>query len=300
MPISELFSKWKTYYEKKGTNYFLLNNKISLSYNNIGIYHSFFLYGKTNKDSAYLLYVLNSKNNINKGDYNVDIYLKGYETKGVFLFKDLKNFAIRFNIFKVINHQNGYLKGNVTAYDNNKYDFQGYSDYYFSKNYLYHWWGYKKSYGYGASFDLYLKKKINSLKINLNIEDIGRMYINNSPHTKVYINSSNKTKKNGYVTYNPIISGKETYEKLTMNSVIKYTISLNYKHSIFAFKKIKNIKMPYIGVTDKNYKFLYNFKFKTIGINYKYKNLYLAYFANKLNPNKASSLGFNINFLYNF
>ena len=300
MQITELFSKWKTYYEKKGTNYFLLNNQISLSYDNIGIYHSLFLYVKTNKDSAYLLYVLNSKNDIKKGKYNVDIYLKGYETKGIFLFKQLKNLGIRFNIFKVVNHQDGFLKGYVIAYNHNKYDFQGYANYYFSKNYLYHWWAYKKPYGYGASFDLYLKKKINDIKFNLKIEDIGRMYIKNSPHSIVYINSSNKTKKNGYITYNPIISGKETYEKFIMNTVIKYTISLNYKYYLFAFRKIKNINMPYVGITNKNYKFLYNFKFKTIGIDYKYKNLYLSYFANRLNPNKSSSLGFDINFLYNF
>ncbi|QCT93679.1 hypothetical protein FE773_00280 [Caminibacter mediatlanticus TB-2] len=300
MPISELFNKWKTFYSKSGNNYLYLNNEISLSYNKFGIFKSLFLFGKSNKDSVYLLYVLNSKSELQKGNYNIDIELKGYEREGVFFKYKFSNFKFRINFFKVLNHQNGFLQGSVIATENNKYTFNGFTDYYFSKNYLYHLWDYKKSYGYGYGIDFNYKYAFQNGYIKFNINDIGKMYIYNSPHSIVYINSSNKTEKNGYITYNPIISGKETYENIVLNSITKYQIEANYKKIIIGSKKINDLIIPYIGYKEKMFTFKYDFRFKSFGLKYKKRNFLFSCYTNNIILNKASSLGFNFSYYHSF
>jgi hypothetical protein len=313
MPSYDLLHNWDTFYSKDGTNYAYMNSRLDFGgyYNDyyIGVSKRADFYIKTNKDTANFIYDLISENNLTPNYvYDIDLYLKAYMLNSFMIGK--KFVSDRFSVFlggeliSVQEYQDGYMNGKVISLSNNDYYYNAYADYYFSKNYLYKGWNYEKpSNGYGRSFYLSLKYNINNLsKIELNINDLfGKLFIKNSPHSIVYLNSSNKKyDSNGYIVYDPLISGKEEYVNYTLKMITKYNAECDYKRYFIGCDKYDKLVLPYLGVKYNKFKFIYGTKFKNYTFKYKSKNYSVGLNTNKFNLKKASSLGFYFSLIYNF
>ena len=313
MPSYEVLHNWNTFYAKNGTNYAYMNSRIDIG----GYYGDYYLgyskrldfYIKTNKDTANFIYDLISGNDlIPNYVYDIDLHLKAYLLDSVVVGKKFENEKLSIfiggEIMSVKEYQDGELSGEVVSLANKDYYYHANADYYFTKNYLYDGWDYDKpSRGHGRSFDISLKYKINDYsKVLMNINDLlGKLYIKNSPHSIVHINSSNKKyDSKGHIVYKPLISGKEEYVNYTIKMITKYNAEYDYKRYFIGCDKYNELFLPYFGLKYKKFKITYGTKFKNLTINYKNRYLLLGLNTNKLKLKKANSLGFYIGLNYDF
>ncbi|WP_168175681.1 hypothetical protein [Nautilia sp. PV-1] len=275
----------------------------------IGISKRLDFYIKTNRDTAEFIYDLISGNNLTPDYvYDIDLYLKAYMLSSFIVGKKFINEKLSIfvggELISVQEYQDGSVTGKVISLSNNDYYYNAKADYYFSKNYLYSGWNYEKpSNGYGKSFYLSLKYNINNIsKILLNINDLfGRLFIKNSPHSIVYLNSSNKKyDSSGHIVYDPLISGKEEYVNYTLKMVTKYNIEYEYKKYFIGCDKYDKLVLPYIGLKYYKFKFTYGSRFKNFTVNFKNRYFSIGLNTNKLNLKKASSFGVFVGLNYNF
>lgn len=144
--------------------------------------------------------------------------------------------------------QHGSLNGSAMVVDSNDYDFSFYSDLVYRKDPLYDRETEKLS-GKGYSFDLSLLFRVNEYwDITIDLFDLaGELKFNNATFTTADATSDIKNfDENGFVIFDPVISGIEGNKSFTYKFNRQYHLAIDYKlldkHSIvFKHHHYKNL-----------------------------------------------------------
>ncbi len=304
-PVSlhDLFNKWQgSFHPKEGANLAIddIRTDIGISLKSWGYlgytyrHHSIV---ETNRDTVLLAWQqLNDIGFTTGKRYALDISIEGFEADGVLYAKSFEVFkrekgslSVGFGIelLRGRNIQDGYLNGSAVANSEKDYDFSAVADYRYSENYLYNL-NVKKPDGYGYTTHLSLRYRYGDFRLNLLVNDLyGKIVWKDLPYSYVNVNSSNKSyDDNGYVIYNPTISGVEKYIDYTQRLYTKYRAEGSYSLSAQTMltagvDAAKERVFPYIAAAHSFTRHLeaslsYESRFGMFGIDLRYKALRLA------------------------
>ncbi|MBT3202739.1 MAG: hypothetical protein HOB14_19815 [Gammaproteobacteria bacterium] len=138
-----------------------------------------------------------------------------------------------FSLLKATNLTHGNLNGHAMAVGSNDYDFNFASDLYYEDDPLFDRVTDRLS-GKGYSIDLMLDYEINDKwSINLELLDVvGELLIDQAAFTRAEATSDIKVfDENGYLTYDPVISGLESNKDFVYQFNMQTHFSVNYKIS---------------------------------------------------------------------
>jgi len=249
--LKEFPKKWERDYDPKdGTNIVILNNRIDIGMNLYNFYLGYAFrydfFAKTDKSTTDLLELTKNKQDLplNK-KYKVNVEMYAIQTQSFILSKEIKwvnnnyqniNLYLGFSILLASMGQNGRVQADADIVSKTDYDFIGESNYYYTFNHLYDL-DVVKPKGYGYSLNFALSYKNNKHSFLLLGEDIAsKIQWKDMPYSQISITSDTKKyDENGYVYYNPTITGYEQYRDYIQNLKGKYYFEYKYDFS----KKIK-------------------------------------------------------------
>ena len=323
-PISlyGFFHKWKQDYHPKSHKNIAIQDMrwdIGKNYDKfyLGYFYQYNAYIKTNKDFTDLFYSV--KNHIDLDThrvYNLKLNIDGIKQQGILLsYKDnISNslsLGCAIHLATAQDMQQGSINGKATATDKKNYHAVGDISYHYTHNYLYKL-GVDDTNGYGFGMDIALSySNIDYLfDIDIIANDLGsRVYWNNLPYSDVTIETNNKSyDEDGYVHYNPSISGKEVYNNFIQKIKPRYKVEITkliyadtdiVVGSEFAYSE----KIPYISINKsltntQSIDISYENRFHTFGLDYSYKRFSIGF--NSDNINHISAFGIYTNLLFSF
>ena len=202
--------------------------------------------------------------------------------------------------------QDWQMSGTAEAISAKDYNLNIISDSHYTKNYLYKL-QVPQSNATGYSSHLSLNMHYKKIKVSLLINDIwSKLKWEKLPYSYVKMKTENKTyDANGYVKYQPSISGIEKNVDYTQTLIRKWKMNVQYffdtSSILIGSEYIYSNYIPYIMY---KYKFTpnfstsieYEFKFKSYYSEIRYKNYYLGIRANHLNEQNTLALNLGINF----
>jgi len=210
-----------------------------------------------------------------------------------------------------IDTQSGNLKGNGSIHTDDTYSAQARADYHFMENLLYDGWNTDKSYGIGYGFHLGLlyQNSTYNFKVQLLANDLfSRTHWKRLPHSQVDIRTENQIiGEEGYVEYDPTISGWETYSNFTQKISPKYhaDISKEWANGLsvkLGFESIDFVHMPYISISqhfdESQVTLLYEHRFRSIGMTYTDRYFHISILSNGFSD--ASAIGISGSYIYRF
>ncbi|RLA69860.1 MAG: hypothetical protein DRG09_04680, partial [Epsilonproteobacteria bacterium] len=163
--------------------------------------------------------------------------------------------------------------------------------------------------GYGLHFGLLYENKTYAFKMQFLVNDLfSRTHWNNLPYSLVHIKTENQIiGDNGYVEYDPTISGWELYKDYKQIIEAKYHIDIS-KQFDFGYEveigldSMDYLHMPYVSIAkefdEKRVKILYEHRFHSIGASYEDKNFNISVLSNGFA--QASAIGISGSYLYRF
>jgi len=241
--LKEFFDKWeKEYHPRKGSNLALQDFRIDVGavvsekyY--LGVYHRYNVFIKTNRDFAD--FYRTAKNKLpfdEERTYELELKIDGIQESGILLSRhkifhdDEEDIFIVGGALRIgVGHdmQKGYISGNARVITPKSYEIDAHSSYYYTHNYLYHLDVDKSNgLGVGADMTLFYANKFYKYDIRLSINDLfSRIYWFDLPYSYVNIVTKNKYyDEDGYVKYNPSISGVEKYVNHTQTIAPRYEL----------------------------------------------------------------------------
>lgn len=238
VPISDAVGDWESPL-KDGDNAFTYNwAEIGATYKDfsLGLLSRYDYELQYSPETAEFYHLVNNKKSLplNK-QYHLDLTAKHTYSEGVRL-----SYGLRFNkqleiriggsYLKGLKLTDGRLRGTASAIAENDYDFNANVDYYYSEDALF---GRKvnKPNGVGFSIDSLINWTIRpKFNVHLAITDlIGRMYWSDAPNTTATATSATKEyDEDGYVKYNPVLSGYESNHDFTQKLYPRFHMQLNY------------------------------------------------------------------------
>lgn len=263
-------------------------------------------------DTARFYHLVNNKKPLPTGK-QFDLFLAARHTysKGLrFSYQRRINqrfaFSLGWTYLKGLRLTEGQFKGKATALADNDYDFTADVDYFYSKDVLFE----RKvdpPDGEGYSIDTSVDWKIwRDLSVHLKVIDlIGRMYWINAPNTTAVASSDVKEyDADGYVKYNPVLSGDETARNFTQKFHPQITLRLSYPacKSIDLIGQAYSIKSAdyyqlggsyYINAAN-TVRALYMFETNAFTLGYDNKYVQFAITSDSLNINTAHTLGISL------
>lgn len=246
--------------------------------------------------------------------YNLYLSLYGFEARGFLYSKDFFykykkwniQIALSLELLYATEGQDGFVKGNAITLNQKDYNFNLFSNYTYTKNYLYKL-DVDKANAYGHSTTLSFLSKYKKFSFFMMFQDIYALfYWNKIPYSIVNISSENKKyDKDGYVEYSPTIWGLEKNKKLIQKIIPKYHFKGSYKNKNnsfnLGFSIIDNIFLPYVSYKKelnlkKSINFSYHYFFNMFGMDFKYKKYNISIYSNHIT--KPSAL--KISLAYSF
>ncbi len=217
--------------------------------------------------------------------------------------------AIGMELLRGRNMQDGYLKGYAVANSDRDYDYSAVADYYYTENYLYNL-DVLQAEGYGFTTHLSFKIEGERTVFRAIVNDLyGRIFWKELPYSYVFISSSTKKyDENGYVVYNPAVSGVEKYVDYTQKLYPKYRLEGKYGIDSFSCiaigaDGIKRRVLPYAGYTyrfgpDAETTISYESRFDSFGLSIRYKNTLVAFRSDSLRHPAAlgATLSYSVRF----
>lgn len=249
--------------------------------------------------------------------YSLDISIEGFEADGIVYAKSFElmsgteeslKIGVGIELLRGRNMQYGYLNGYAVADSSKDYDFSAAADYYYTENYLYNL-DVQKPDGNGYTFHLGIGYKIEGFSLRLLANDLfGKIVWKRLPYSYVNINSANKSyDENGFVIYNPTISGVEKYVNRTQRLYAKWKMEASYSKNRTIYSAgadfVKDHWFPYIVLDrtitpDIGASLEYESRFSTLGLTIGFGGLKLSIKSNDLkNP---SALGAAISYTRDF
>jgi hypothetical protein len=307
----------KDFHPKNGKNIAYANERIDTgcitNYGYFGYVYREEIFIKSNRDFIEFFYLTHNKKNlpINK-TYTGKFNIKAYKMNGIIYSKKFQKSinsyffsgGIGLEALYATDMQNGYIKGKAYTISQKNYNFEAFSNYNYTHNYLYKL-NVNKSSAYGYTSHIFFNFKHNKINLKFLANDLfSNLYWKNLPYSKVYLNSNNKVyDKNGYAIYNPTVHGKEGYKNYNQRLIKKIRIEEDYKNYnntfILGSDYIQNIYIPYIIIKhyfSKIFSFSlgYETRFSSVSLAIEYKNVYLHIRSDKLKKPSTLSIMFSI------
>lgn len=238
VPIKDATENWESPI-KDGDDAFTYNwAEIGATYKAFGLgYLARYDYNlEYSQDTAEFYHLVNNKKSLPIGEqYNLHLVAKQTYSEGVrlsyhFRFNKQLDITIGGSYLKGLRLTDGSLSGTATAIAENDYNFSANVDYYYSEDVLFD----RKvdsPNGVGYSIDSLINWSVgHQFKMHLGITDlIGRMHWSNAPNTTAVATSDTKEyDEDGYVKYNPVLSGYETNRDFTQKLDPRFNLQLNY------------------------------------------------------------------------
>lgn len=245
--------------------------------------------------------------------YHLDLGAKGFQARGVRLSisrEVLSNIEPQVylgfgaSLLKGQRLQDGKFSGQALARTSKDYDFAGILDYGYSRNYLYNLpvdapkaWGY--------SFDLGASIRHRWVSVDATINDVlGALYWQAAPYTIANASSENKKyDENGYVEYNPFISGREFNQDLKQNLSPKWSaralLHLGAWEPSMELSGTRGYVFPQVGLgrhLPYGWKISadYETRFRSVGVSVLHKYLDLSFRADDTDLEAARALGVSL------
>jgi hypothetical protein len=206
--------------------------------------------------------------------------------------------------------QSGDVVGEGILFPDESYSLWGEVDYFYEENLLYGL-NVENNYGigYGFSFSSSYVDEASSFKARLIVNDLfARSYWKHLPYSLVSIETENESVgEDGYVSYDPTISGWELNEKYIHHFSPKYHLdiekNLTQKSRLMVgYEYAYGLSMPYIKFLyekeDDTYSLRYESRFKSLGFGYEGENLSFSLYSDGIKY--ASSFGFSLKYAYTF
>lgn len=264
------------------------------------------------EDTIELIYKTSNDMDLETGrKYDVSMEIDGFEAEGILFansFDFYKKNSLRFNIGVGIELlsgkqiQHGYIEGGAEVISEKDYDFYAESNYKYTDNYLYDLdVPNSKAYGYSSHLSIFLEYKNISFLFLAN-DLSGKLYWDELPYSIVHLSSDNKSyDDDGYVKYQPLLSGKEGTDNYTQTLMSKYRFEGEYKFQTSSIKLgteyLYSTYLPYITYTklfsdDLKINFSYETRFRSFATEVNYKNYIFGIRSDDLIA--PSTLGLNI------
>ncbi len=323
--VHDLLNRWQgPIHPKEGTNLAIddARTDIGFSMQKGGYFgytyrHQSFI--RTNRDTALLAWQqLNDIDFMPGKRYDLQLAIDGFEADGLLYAKAFEpvetpygslHVGIGFELLRGRNMQEGSLEGSAVANSQTDYDFSAVADYRYSENYLYTL-DVKKPEGYGFSSHLSLQWRSERYSLHLLCNDlVGEIRWRELPYSYVNVNSSNKSyDENGFIIYNPTVSGKEISIDHTQRLYRKWrtegTFKVDSDMDITAGADwVQGYTFPYGGIS---YRFAsglqtalsYESRFESLALKITYGGLYLSFRSDDMKH--PSILGANLSYRYRF
>lgn len=268
------------------------------------------------KDMEELYHSVRNKNSMTIGrEYNLKLLVDSFKANGVVLansFPIYKSDTLRIKIGGALEllqanvMQDWELSGNAKAVGKKDYDYNVVSRNNYTHNYLYRL-DVPKSSATGYGFHFSLDANYKNFQLSLIANDIfAQLDWKLLPYSYVKMNTDNKTyDKNGYVRYNPSISGIEKEMDYTQHLIEKYRIEAKYSVSKSIFEigldHMYFNYLPYISYIynfSKNWsaKLDYESRFGSYYGEVKYKDIFVGLRASSLEEQHVVALNLGIGF----
>ena len=294
--------------------------EIGVSYKGIGIgYLQRYDYDLLfSEDTAEFNHLITNKEPLPEGrTYDLRLEARNYRTEGVRLSYDFNLFKkLRINLggayLKGLYLTEGQAQGYATVLNEGDYDFQFDVDYYYSKDFLFDR-SVEQPQGYGYSLDFYIDWEILrgfNLKLR-GIDVLGELYWDHAPNTTATATSDIKEyDRNGYLVYQPVISGYETYQEYTQKLNPRYRGALEYSwtrhfatlaqaYSFYA-EDFYQLGVRYNFNVNTNVHAMYMLDTAAVSLGWEMSYFNLVITSDSLNVDKAHTFGLSLNILTDF
>jgi len=311
------YNWYKGYSPREGSNIAIINHRIELGtafsewYLGYALRYDMFI--DTNKEATDILQLINTKSDLPLDRvYKVDIEAYGIATHNLIASRRF-NLNAQWSLYVggAILYAFGTQDGFVDAYANivskKEYDFEGYSQYYYDKNHLYEL-DVERPNAYGYSLKFGLEYHSNNHRFQLLVEDFASyIFWKDLPYSEISITSNTKEyDENGYIKYNPTISGyelsKEYTQKLHTKVLAQYEYQLNPNLTTqLALGYYNDYLLPFAAIEYQhneklNYALGYEGRFHQLSFAFEYENLKASIKTNNIqNP---TALSFNLNYSF--
>jgi len=324
--LDDFFHDWQgDYSPKKGDNFAVefLRVDMGIVLKNgyyVGYFYQNDIIIQTNRDFVDAYYAI--KNNLtpqNDTLYDLTLGIDGIERHGIVASKTFldyqsptQNLKIALGAYLSYDTalQNGTIQGTGTLSSDNTYTLLGESTYFYSENLLYDL-DVEESYGlgYGMHLACYYTHTPSHTKVTLLINDLfARSYWKNLPYSLITLQTQNETiGEDGYLSYDPTISGWELTKNYTQIIDPKYHIEVEKSLSstssfTLGYDYAYALSMPYIktsySLEDTTLSLRYEQRFKSFGCSYTKENWHLSLYTNGLK--NTSAFGFSAGLHYQF
>ncbi len=320
-PISleEFFGDWQAHYHpRSGTNIALQDMRVDIGGNfykeyYLGVFHKYNVFVKTGKDFSDLYYTIkNKKDFYHDRDYLLNLDIEGIKYSGMMistrslLYHNSENTLLiggALSLFFGHDMQEGTVRGSATSPSEKIYQVQAQSTYHYTHNYLYDLdVESANGVGYGGDIALAYTNSLYGFGVKVIANDIfSRMYWSDLPYSSVDIQTENKTfDGDGYVKYSPSISGVEKYIDFTQHIEARYKLVLEkkiYKGVVFSggIMRTYGENFPFVRFDEalsasQDIGFSYESRFKSFGLDYRYKGFMLGVATDALSNFSAFGL----------
>ncbi len=320
-PISlqEFRHDWKRHYHpKSGKNQALLHTRIDIGSGfgddyYLGYFYRYNIHIQSRRDFADLYYRVKNKLNLERGrDYDLGLKIDGIKESGIIFARQDRLFETQERYLQIgydgyisyaFDMQYGSISGNALADGEKSYDINVYSSYHYTHNYLYKL-AVNRTYGVGIGGGVALSyhDSIYRFDAKLIISDIfSRVYWKDLPYSRVTIGTHNKSyDKEGYVKYDPSISGLEKSDDYTQYIRPKYALSVSQQvtNSLsvkYGLQHAYATEFPWVSlqkdISEKQTILCsYEFRFHTVEFGYRYHHLEMSVASDRLDAPSAGSL----------
>lgn len=328
-PVSlrEFFHDWHgDYHPRSGDNVALelIRGDVGVSWQN-GWYTGYFyrLDAIVRANRGFVDGFHDIKNNVKfkqEKTYDLEIGINGIESHGITLGKSFdlvqnENHRLRLAVSAYgsycVNSQDGELHGKGVLHTDESYSASGVADYFYTHNYLYdgrdidHQY---EGYGYGFNFSLLYEDLKYRNNIGLVVNDLfARVRWKHLPYSIVYVDTDNQRIEDGYVEYDPTISGWELYKDHTQKIDPRYDVWFSHGFEKgytvkLGWQKLDFLDYPYATVVyswnGQRVDATYEHRFHSISLGYANRYFYCSILSNGFEDLSAIgfSLGFNLRF----
>lgn len=214
--------------------------------------------------------------------------------------------AFGLSYLKGIELTDGYLSGSAEVLSESDMDFQFDVDYTYSRDSLFHRDVLSPT-GKGVALDFGLEWQRDRYSAQLDVRDLfGFIDWKNAPFTQATANTQNKRyDENGYVIFDPMVSGVESYHDFRQTLPRKIFLSTQYQwagwsnllldYSNLWVEKFTDIGLGLTSETWGKLGFLYGMDTEAVTLRYNYKTYALfSITADTLDIEEARTLGFRL------
>lgn len=314
--IHDLFKNWEGKFNPKNTNTAIMASEAELTFGRdiwrLSYINRIELFLWASKGLVELIWYDKNKKPLplNK-DFSLHLEGDGFTAYG-FKFSCGKAFSYMKNkkigcgmaisFLKGNRVQKIFMQGEAIVSGTKDYDYSGELTYYYNHNYLYDREDMDDGNGNGVTFDIGIGMDLTKrLSASLLLHDIwGMIWWHDVPYTDAHFDSSNKKyDENGYVKYNPSISGLESSIDFTQKIHPKTNLCFNYHMNKWAFLISADfIKKDIYPDAFINYYFSdstslscgYFLFFNQIKTGIRYHVLYLGISFDQIDPKRAKAL----------